>query len=276
MTGYRDDRAALKKRNEELEGELAELRAQLATRTQRDDAPAPLVTGEAERALPTRLIVVGLVALTAAAWLGAGPVVGSELAAVVVAASVVVAVLSRLFVVPGPHEVVVVSGTADPVRIVRDSFFRMPLIHATHPLELEARLVTLAVDNAYSKGGVPLQLRGYAIVGIDPEEPGVRRAVEHFLGTADIEKVVGQALEGAAREMIAELTPEELSVDRLKATQRLRDDAEEAMARLGLVVLDLGIEDVIDGVGYLDGLPRTRIASALREAELIDHEESAR
>lgn len=270
MTGYRDDRAALKKRNEELEGEVAELRAKLAVREPGAAEPAPLVTGAAERPLPTGLIVVGAFALTAAGWMAAGPIVGTQLVILALVTTGLAAVLSRLFTVPGPHEAIVVSGGAGPPRIAREPFVRVPLVNAVHTLALTARLVPLAVDNAYSKGGVPLQIRGHAVVGIDPDEPGVRRAAERFLGTSDLEKVASETLEGVARERIAELTPEELSIDRLEVAESLRSDAEEAMAKLGLTILDLGIESVGDTVGYLGGLPRARIASALRDAENLE------
>lgn len=272
MTGYRDDRAALKKRNEELEGEVAELRATLAKRTNRTDSPAPLVTGEAERPLPKAPFAVGVVALTAAGWMAAGPIAGTQLVAFILLASTLVGMMSRFFIVPGPHEAIVVSGTQDPVRIHRRPFVRVPLANAAHPLQLTARLVPLAVDDAYAKGSVPLQLRGYAIVGVDPEEPGVRRAAERFLGRADLEKVASQTLEGLARELVAEVTPEELSLDRLQVCEKLRSEADEAMAGLGLAILDLGIEAVSDRVGYLDGLSRTRIATTLRDADSIRHE----
>jgi len=275
VDGYRDDRAALKKRNEELEDEVERLRAQLASK-KGDAPPTALVTGAVDRPLPASSIAVGIVAVVGAAWMEAGPLVGVQITVLAILASVVLTLITRLLVVPAPHEVAVISGAGDaPFHLARKPHLRLPLLQTAQTLDLRARLVDLRIDAVYCKGGVPIRLRGYAIVGVDPDEPGVRHAVERFLDASGLERVAAQTIESAARELIAALTPEELSLDRMKAADHLRDAAQAELDALGLSLLDLGVEEVSDDVGYLDALSRKRIAEALREAELLDHDRSA-
>jgi flotillin len=88
----------------------------------------------------------------------------------------------------------------------------------------------------------------------------------------EIQLVAQQTLEGALREVLAQLTPEEVNEDRLKFAERLIDSAEDDMHKLGLALDTLKIQHVADDTGYLDSLGRPQIAAAKRDAENAENE----
>jgi len=128
--------------------------------------------------------------------------------------------------------------------------------------------VELQVHNAYSKGGIPLSVHAIANVKIASSDTAVRNAVERFLGTSSAQIAIAaqQTLEGVLREVISQLTPEEVNEDRLKFADTLVENARDDFDKLGLELDVLKVQHVSDDQGYLANLGRGRIATMLRDA----------
>ena len=110
--------------------------------------------------------------------------------------------------------------------------------------------IEVAVQGAYSKGGIPLNVHGIANVKIAGEQPVLDNAIERFLGVdrARIMSIAKDTLEGNLRGVLATLTPEELNQDKIKFAQSLLSEAEDDLRRLGLELDTLKIQDVSDDV----------------------------
>ena len=89
--------------------------------------------------------------------------------------------------------------------------------------------IEVAVQGAYSKGGIPLNVHGIANVKIAGEQPVLDNAIERFLGVdrARIMAIAKETLEGNLRGVLATLTPEELNEDKIKFAQSLLAEAED-------------------------------------------------
>src|SRR4029078_10216947 len=98
--------------------------------------------------------------------------------------------------------------------------------------------VEVAVHNAYSRGGIPLSVHAIANVKIASSDVTVRNAVERFLGASPQQIAVAaqQTLEGVLREVVSQLTPEEVNEDRLKFAGQLVDNARDDMEKRGLTL----------------------------------------
>lgn len=188
-------------------------------------------------------------------------------------------IFRRLRYVSHPFEALIFSGkryvaedgTEFGYRIVKNGrgAFRIPIIERVDRLDLRLLPVDIVVQNAYSRGNIPLQIHAIANVKIHSSDRYMRNAVERFLGRSlqEVQTVAQQTLEGAVREVIASLTPEEVNEDRLKFAERLVEVAEDDLNKLGLQSDTLKIQNVSDQTGYLDSLGRPQIAAALRNAE---------
>src|SRR5207247_2578292 len=104
-------------------------------------------------------------------------------------------------------------------------------------------------------------------VASDPAH--VRNAVERFLGASmtQIALVARQTLEGVLREVLAQLTPEEVNQDRLKFAESLVQNAKDDFEKLGLQLDVLKVQHVSDDQQYLANLGRARIAMMIRDAQ---------
>jgi flotillin len=141
-------------------------------------------------------------------------------------------------------------------------------------MDMTTMSIDVVVQNAYSAGNIPLQIHAIANVKIHSHPQKLRNAIERFLGqsTEEVRLVAQQTLEGALREVLAQMTPEQVNEDRLAFAENLIRSAEDDLDKLGLQLDTLKIQNVSDSTGYLDSLGRPAIAQALRDAENAENE----
>lgn len=132
-------------------------------------------------------------------------------------------------------------------RVVRAGrVFRVPLIERSDAMDLTPIEVDSWIRGAYTKGGVPVDVRFRARVEIARDEHLVGNAVERFLGRdhEEIGRVARETLEGALRGIAAQLTVDELREDSQKVAAYLGAEAEDDLAKLGLAMQTLHLLDV--------------------------------
>ena len=204
---------------------------------------------------------------------------GVIIAVLLVAALFILVTVTRNLYVCSPSEVLIFSGrrwtTADGkelgFRVVRGGRgMRMPLIEKVDRMQLTNMAIELAVQGAYSKGGVPLNVTAIANIKIPSEEPLLHNAIERFLGYAQqqIILIAKDTLEANLRGVIAELTPEEINQKKVVFQQKLIEEADRDLMRLGLVLDNLQIQNISDDVGYLTSVGRVRGAKVRRDAAI--------
>jgi flotillin len=192
---------------------------------------------------------------------------------------IIVTVVKNTFVC-SPNEVLIFSGRTYQLpkgdrevgfRIVRGGrAMRMPIIETVDRMLLTNMAIELAVNNAFSRGGIPLNVVAVANIKLPSEEPLLHNALERFLGYTQeqIIYVAKDTLEGNLRGVIAELTPEEINQKKVIFQQKLVEEAHRDMQRLGLVLDNLQIQNISDDVGYLTSVGRVRGAEVRRTAKI--------
>jgi len=202
---------------------------------------------------------------------------------VVVAIAVFIAILRQFLFICRPNEILLFSGRKHRLpdgssvgyKVVRRGWaVRTPLVEMVSRMDMRLFMVEVAVTNAYSKGGIPLAVQAIANVKISSDASHVRNAVERFLGTTpeQIAVVARQTLEGVLREVLAQLTPEEVNQDRLKFAESLKANAQDDFDKLGLELDVLKVQHVSDEQQYLQNLGRARIALMIRDAQNAENE----
>jgi flotillin len=195
-------------------------------------------------------------------------------------------VIRNLYYICQPSEVLIFSGDRRTVsdgrrvgyRLVKGgSSIRKPLLEKTFRMELTNMIIELRVTNAYSKGGIPLNVDGVANIKIAGEEPAIHNAIERLLGKSreDVEKIARETLEGNLRGVLASLTPEQVNEDKMAFVQNLLDEADDDLAQLGLILDNLQIQNISDDVGYLNSIGRKQRADLLRDARIAEAEAKA-
>ena len=156
--------------------------------------------------------------------------------------------------------------------------FRVPILEQVSRMDVRLYGVEVGVQNAFSKGGVPLTVHAIANVKIATDQAHVRQAVERFLDAPpnQIMAVAQQTLEGVLREVLSQLTPEEVNQDRLKFADSLVKNAKDDFDKLGLELDVLKVQHVSDDQKYLQNLGRAQIATMLRDAQNAENEAEQR
>jgi flotillin len=152
--------------------------------------------------------------------------------------------------------------------------WRIPIIERVDRMDMRNLSIDVSVENAYSAGNIPLRIHAIANVKIHSEPSKIRNAIERFLGRElrEIYVVAQQTLEGAVREVVADMTPEQVNEDRLTFAEKLMNSAVKDFDKLGLELDTLKIQNVADSTNYLDSLGRPQIARVLRDAENAENQ----
>ena len=174
-------------------------------------------------------------------------------------------------IITGRKRVAEEGGTVGYRTVMGGRTMRIPIIEQVNWLSLSTIPLELSVEDAFSKGNIPLNVKAIANVKIasDPEVV-FNNAVERLLGKNinQIEALARETLTGNLRGVLAKLTPEEVNEDRLGFAKHLSDEADHDLKKLGLQLDVLKIQHVADRVGYLTSIGEKRTAEALRDAEI--------
>ena len=194
---------------------------------------------------------------------------------------VLMGIVKRFLYICRPNEILIFSGRdrrlADGSTVgFRVVFggraFRWPILEKVDRMDLTTISIDFKTLNAYSKGGIPLDVHVVANVKISNDPKVVGNTIERFLGRdpSEIETVARETLEGHVRGVLARLTPEEVNEDRLKFATHLQEEVKADFDSLGLMLDTLKIQAVHDKVNYLDSIGKNRIANILRDAEIAE------
>ena len=189
--------------------------------------------------------------------------------------------IRNLYYICQPSEILIFAGSKTRThdrqevgyRLVKGgSSIRIPMMEETFRMDLTNMIIELKVTNAYSKGGIPLNVEGVANIKIAGEEPTIHNAIERLLGKnrKQIELLAKQTLEGNLRGVLASLTPEQVNEDKIAFAKSLLDEAEDDLEKLGLVLDNLQIQNISDDVHYLDSIGRKQQAELLRDARIAE------
>ena len=191
--------------------------------------------------------------------------------------------LRQLYYICQPSEVLIFaglrrrtgSGQTVGYRTVRGgSSLRIPVLEEVMRLDLSNMIIDLQVENAYSKGGIPLNVTGVANIKISGDEPGIHNAVERLIGKSqeEIRHIAKETLEGNLRGVMSSLTPEQLNEDKVTFARTLLEEAEDDLQRLGLVLDTLQIQNISDDVRYLDSIGRKQLVELKRDSRIAEAE----
>ena len=208
--------------------------------------------------------------------------------ALALAILVLLSTVKALIVIVPPNSAAVITGRTRMIRddagqerkvgyraVIGGRTLRIPIIERVQWLSLETVPLEIKVRNAYSKGNIPLEVEAIANVKIaSSPEPVFNNAVERLLGKGldEVEALARETLTGNLRGVLATLTPEEVNEDRLKFASQLIDEADTDLAKLGLHLDVLKVQNVADERGYLEAIGREKTAEVLQRARVAEAE----
>ena len=180
-----------------------------------------------------------------------------------------------------PNEILIFSGRQHATSDGRLVGYRvvfggrgvlLPVVERCNRMDVSLIAVPIAVQGAYSDGGIPLNVHAIANIKVSTNPRFVGNAIERFLDKdrTEIARVVKETLEGHLRGVLATMTPEALNEDRLQFSKHLETSAGPDLEKLGLELDVLKIQHVSDDGNYLESVGRQRIAEILRTAQVAE------
>ena len=149
-----------------------------------------------------------------------------------------IAIVRKLLFIGRPNQMLIFYGRGDSTQILMGGGrrWRIPLLEQVDGMNLNILPIDIQVSNAYSHGGIALDVHAVANVKVSNDREIVGNAIERFLGRdrSELQRVAKETLEGHLRGVLATLTPEEVNEDRLKFANALVNEAEEDFDKLGL------------------------------------------
>lgn len=209
-----------------------------------------------------------------------GPAIVAGVALLAVVA--LVATIKSLIVIVPPNSAAIITGRNRNLddgksvgyrAVIGGRTLRVPIIEQVSWMPLSTIPIELTVQNAFSKGGIPLSVQAVANVKVASEpETTFNNGVERLLGKRmqDIEALAKETLSANLRGVLATLTPEEVNEDRMKFAAELLQEADQDLRKLGLQLDILKIQNVSDEVGYLAAVGRAKTAQVLKEAQIAE------
>jgi flotillin len=209
-------------------------------------------------------------------------------AGVVVAAFIALLItIKSLIVIVPPNRAAVITGRARALAdgrgvgyrtVIGGRTLRIPIIEEVSWMPLATIPIELNVQNAFSKGGIPLSVQAVGNIKVASEpESTFNNGVERLLGKHidEIEALAKETLSANLRGVLATLTPEEVNEDRLKFAAQLVEEADQDLNKLGLQLDTLKIQNVTDEVGYLAAVGRAKTAQVLKSAQIAEAQNEA-
>jgi flotillin len=164
------------------------------------------------------------------------------------AVGITLALVRRLVVICGPHEVLVLSGKQGGPRLITGGrVMRMPIVERLDRFDVLPLRLPVEARRASALGGTRVSIELTAEVRVPTHDPvAVRNAVERFLGRSreEMALVCGQTLEDALRQLVAELSPEALESDPAAFEEALARAASDDLTRLGFRLESVRVKHV--------------------------------
>ncbi len=216
-------------------------------------------------------------------------IMGTLIAAGVVVAALIALLITikSLIVIVPPNSAAVITGRSRQLAdgkgvgyrtVIGGRTLRIPIIEEVAWMPLATIPIELNVQNAFSKGGIPLSVQAVGNIKVASEpESTFNNGVERLLGknVDEIEALAKETLSANLRGVLASMTPEEVNEDRLKFAAQLLEEADQDLQKLGLQLDTLKIQNVTDEVGYLAAVGRAKTAQVLKEAQIAEAKNQA-
>ena len=210
-----------------------------------------------------------------------------------IAGIVVVILLVLLFIASyikaSPDEALIISGLRKkPKIIIGKSGFRIPFLEKKDRLSL--KLIPIDVKTSSS---VPtadyININVDAVVNVKVSDnlEKINLAAQNFLNkdTEKIGAIAREVLEGNMREIVGQMTLEQMVSDRQTFAEKVKDNAAPDLAKMGLDIVSFNVQNFIDNNNVIEDLgvdnitkirKKAAIAKAQSEKEIAVEQAKAR
>ena len=148
--------------------------------------------------------------------------------------------------------------------------FVWPLIQDYAFLHLDPMQIEIPLKGALSAENIRVNVPSVFTVAIGTDPGTMNNAAIRLLGlqTRDIMKQAEDIIFGQLRQVIASMQIEDINRDRDKFLEQTQNSLEPELEKIGLVLINVNITDIIDESGYIEAIGRKAASQAVQQAEI--------
>lgn len=194
----------------------------------------------------------------------------------VIAVIVVIAIIVSGYVKAPTDVAFIITGFRKrPRYIIGQSAVMIPFLEKRDLLTLKLVQVDIKTESAVpTQEFINVRVDGVANVKIDKRPELIERAAENFLNKDEnyIARIAQQVLEGNMREIIGQMKLTELVHNRDVFAQKVQESTEDELGRMGLVVVNLTIQNFIDDNQVIENLGIDNVTKIKKGASIAKAE----
>lgn len=163
------------------------------------------------------------------------------------------------------------SGDVSSARVYHGGgAFIWPVIQDYEYLDLKPMTIDVKLQNALSKQNIRISVPSTFTVAISSNKDVRVNAAESLLGL-NRQSIAGLAQDiifGQMRQVIAQMTIEEINADRDKFLKNISVGLEDELTKIGMRLINVNVTDINDNEGYLEALGKEASERALADAKI--------
>jgi flotillin len=181
--------------------------------------------------------------------------------------------LSRYKVIPS-DKVIVVFGLVGKGRSSvcqhGGARFILPLVQSHQFLDLTPMTIEISLENALSKQNIRVSVPSRFTIGISTDPYIMQAAAERLLSMGQMEREdnARDIIFGQLRATIATMNIEEINSDREAFEEKIQENVEVELRKIGLRLINVNITDISDESGYIDALGQKAASEAINRAKV--------
>jgi flotillin len=210
-----------------------------------------------------------------------------------IAGIVAVVLLILLFITSyikaSPDEALIVSGLRKkPKIIIGKSGFRIPFLEKKDRLSLKLIPIDVKTSSSVPTADyININVDAVVNVKVSDDFEKINLAAQNFLNkdTEKIGAIAREVLEGNMREIVGQMTLEQMVSDRQTFAEKVKDNAAPDLAKMGLDIVSFNVQNFIDNNNVIEDLgvdnitkirKKAAIAKAQSEKEIAVEQAKAR
>lgn len=188
---------------------------------------------------------------------------------------VVITVIKQYKICPNDQVMVIYgagANSADGARVVHGGGrLVIPYLQSFRFMSLAPMSISVDLTNALSANNIRLSVPSQFTISIATKDPALMQNAVRYLLALDVHGIESAAKEiiiGSLRAVVAQLTIEELTRDRVKFIKAINDNVNIELNKIGICLLNVNIRDLQDSSGYIEAMGKRSASEAINKAQV--------
>ncbi len=207
-----------------------------------------------------------------------GLIIAGSIVGVILVVFILGAVGASRYKKAGPHQAFITTGKGGQRVCIGGGMFVWPVVQSLYVMDLQAQKVPVRRESIYSKNNVPITIDVTLVYKVKGDEGSVKLAAQALqemqqefhkgtrAPTSEISEIVQSVAEGALRDIVGKMTPEEINADRESFQNKVLDTAAGHFEKIGIDLVSFVVNHISDEKEYFVSLGAPAIAEAKRVA----------